>query len=184
MFMTFYHISTSISKIFEKVLLEQLTTYLDNNNLIHNHQYGFRKRHSTEYAALHIVDYLNYEMDLKRTPINLYLDLSKAFDSLSHKILISKLKHYGICDIALKLMKSYPENRKQYVQFDTCTSDMKSIINGVQQESILGPLLFLFYINDFPNSSKLFKFLMYADDTTLFCCLEDIKSDNKRTCFK
>ena len=74
----------SISKIFEKVLLEQLTTYLDNNNLIHNHQYGFRKRHSTEYAALHIVDYLNYEMDLKRTPINLYLDLSKAFDSLSH----------------------------------------------------------------------------------------------------
>ena len=169
----------SISKIFEKVLLEQLTTYLDNNNLIHNHQYGFRKRHSTEYAALHIVDYLNYEMDLKRTPINLYLDLSKAFDSLSHKILISKLKHYGICDIALKLMKSYLENRKQYVQFDTCTSDMKSIRNGVPQGSILGPLLFLIYINDFPNSSKLFNFLMYADDTTLFCCLEDIKSDNK-----
>ena len=111
----------SISKIFEKVLLEQLTTYLDNNNLIHNHQYGFRKRHSTEYAALHIVDYLNYEMDLKRTPINLYLDLSNAFDSLSHKILISKLKHYGIWDIALKLMKSYLENRKQYVLFDTCT---------------------------------------------------------------
>ena len=106
----------SISKIFEKVLLEQLTTYLDdNNNLIHNHQYGFRKRHSTEYAALHIVDYLNYEMDLKRTPINLYLVLSKAFDSLSHKILICKLNHYGICDLALKLMKSYLENRKQYV---------------------------------------------------------------------
>ena len=166
----------SISKIFEK---EQLTTYLDNNNLIHNHQYGFRKRHSTEYAALHIVDYLNYEMDLKRTPINLYLDLSKAFDSLSHKILISKLKHYGICDIALKLMKSYLENRKQYVQFDTCTSDMKSICIGVPQGSILGPLLFFIYINNFPNSSKLFNFLMCADDTTLFCCLEAIKSDNK-----
>ena len=170
---------SSISKIFEKVLLEQLTTYLDNNNLIHNHQYGFRKRHSTEYAALHIVDYLNYGMDLKRTPINLYLDLSKAFDSLSHKTLIGKLKHYGICDVALKLMKSYLENRKQYVQFDTCTSDMKSIRNGVPQGSILGPLLFLIYINDFPNSSKLFNFLMYADDTTLFCCLEDIKFDNK-----
>ena len=169
----------SISKIFEKVLLEQLTTYLDNNNLIHNHQYGFRKRHSTEYAALHIVDYLNYEMDRKRTPTNIYLDLSKAFDSLSHTILITKLKHYGICDVALKLMKSYLENRKQYVQFDTCTSDMKSIRNGVPQGSILGPLLFLIYINDFPNSSKLFNFLMYADDTTLFCCLEDITSDNK-----
>ena len=169
----------SISKIFEKVLLEQLTTYLDNNNLIHNHQYGFRKRHSTEYAALHIVDYLNYEMDRKRTPTNIYLDLSKAFDSLSYTILITKLKHYSICDVALKLMKSYLENRKQYVQFDTCTSDMKSIRNGVPQGSILGPLLFLIYINDFPNSSKLFNFLMHADDTTLFCCLEDITSDNK-----
>ena len=76
-------------------------------------------------------------------------------------------------------MKSYLENRKQYVQFDTCTSDMKSIGNGVPQGSIVGPLLFFIYINDFPNSSKLFNFLMYADDTTLFCCLEDIKSDNK-----
>ena len=144
-----------------------------------NSIFAFRKRHSTEYAALHIVDYLNYEMDRKRTPTNIYLDLSKAFDSLSHTILITKLKHYGICDVALKLMKSYLENRKQYVQFDTCTSDMKSIRNGVPQGSILGPLLFLIYINDFPNSSKLFNFLMYADDTTLFCCLEDITSDNK-----
>ena len=118
-------------------------------------------------------------MDLKRTPTNIYLDLSKAFDSLSHTILISKLRHYGICDVALKLMKSYLANRKQYVQFHTCTSDMKSIRNAVPQGSILGPLLFFIYINDFPNSSKLFNFLMYADDTTLFCCLEDITSDNK-----
>ena len=108
----------SISKIFENVILEQLSTYLDNNNLIHKHQYGFRKHHSTECATLHIVDYLNYEMDLKRTPINLYLDLSKAFDSLFHEILLSKLKHYGIYDAALNLIKSYLENRKQYVQFD------------------------------------------------------------------
>ena len=169
----------SISKIYGKVLLEQLATYFDNNNLIHSYQYGFRKRHSTEYAALYIVDYLNYEMDLKMTPTNIYLDFSKAFDSLSHTILITKLKHYGICVVALKLMKSYLENWKQYVQFDTCTSDMKSIHNGVPQGSILGPLLFLIYINDFSNSSNFLIFLMYADDTTLFCCLEDITSDNK-----
>ena len=105
----------SISKFFEKVILEQLSTYLDNNNLIHKHQYGFRKHHSTEYAALYIVDYLNFELDLKNTPINLNLDLSKAFDSLCHEILLSKLQHYGICDVAINLMKIYLENRKQYV---------------------------------------------------------------------
>ena len=68
---------------------------------------------------------------------------------------------------------------KQFVQFDGYKSDMKTICNGVPQGSILGPLLFLVYINDFPNASKVFNFLMYADDTTLYCCLEDIKSDNK-----
>ena len=78
----------SISKIFEKVILAQLATYLDRNNLIHKHQYGFRKNHSTEYASLHIVDYLNYELDKNRTPTNIYLDLSKAFDSLYHDILL------------------------------------------------------------------------------------------------
>ena len=102
----------SLSKIFEKVILEQLSTYLDNNNLIHKHRYGFRKHHSTKYATLHIVGYLNYEMTLKRTPINLYLDLLKAFDSLFHEVLLSKLEHYGICDVALNLIKSYLENRK------------------------------------------------------------------------
>ena len=69
----------SMSKIFDQVILEQLFTYLDGNNLIHRHQYGFRKHHTTEYAALHIVDYLYYKLDLKKIPINLYLDLSKAF---------------------------------------------------------------------------------------------------------
>ena len=142
--------------------------------LLRKYVYNFRNRLETSDN-----NYLNYETDLKKTPINLDLDFSKAFDSLSHTFLIGKLKHYDICDVALKLMKSYLENRKQYVQFDACTSDMKSIRNGVPQGSIQGSLLFLIYINDFPNSSKLFNFLMYANDTTLFCCLKDIKSDNK-----
>ena len=104
-----------ILKILEKVILEQITTYLDSNNLIHKHQYGFRKNHSTEYAALHIVKYLNYDLDRNRTPTNVYLDLSKTFDTLSHNILLRKLKHYGVCDSALNLMKSYLEDRKQFV---------------------------------------------------------------------
>ena len=169
----------SISKNFEKAILEQLATYLDSNNLIHKHQYGFRKNHSTEYASLHLVDYLNYKMDKRRTPVNFYLDLSKAFDSLSHYILLDKLQHYGLCDVALNLLKSYLTNRKQFVQYNEYSSDMKYSHNGVPQGFILGPLLFLVYINDLPNSSKLFNFLMYADDATLYCRLEDITSKNK-----
>ena len=145
----------SVSKIFERAIMIQLTEYLEDNKLIHSNQYGFRKFHSTEYAALHLADYLNYKMDSRRTPVTIHLDLSKAFDCLSHSILLDKLRFYGINEMAYNLMKNYLENRKQFVQFDSCSSKMKSIDKGVPQGSILGPLLFLIYINDIPNSSNI-----------------------------
>ena len=86
----------SISYIFEKAILTQLTEYLENNSIINPQQYGFRKFHSTEYAALHLTDYIHYEMDIGKTPVNLYLDFSKAFDTLVHSVLLHKIKHYGI----------------------------------------------------------------------------------------
>ena len=172
----------SISKIFEKVILLQLTKYLDENNLICEKQYGFRKNHSTEYAALHIVDFLNYQLDANEIPISVYLDLSKAFDSLRHNILLDKIKHLGITGLAYKLLQSYLLNRQQYVAFKNCRSDLNFINNGVPQGSILGPMLFLIYINDFPNVSKLFNFIMYADDTSLFFLKEDfIRKSTKTT---
>ena len=166
----------SISKIFEKVIFKQLADYLEENNLMYKYQYGFRNYYSTEYAALHLLDYLNSEVDARRIPLNVYLDLSKAFDFLSHSILLDKLKHYGV---AHDLLKNYLENRKQFVQLNDHSSELKCVLNGVPQGSILGPLLFLIYINDIPNSSNVFNFLLYADDTTLFCNLEDIDSDYK-----
>ena len=107
------------------------------------------------------------KMDQNETPINIYLDLSKAFDTLDHNILLEKLDYYGIRDVSLKLFESYLSNRKQYVEFDGINSDLREINTGVPQGSILGPLLFIIYINDLNTVSALFKFIIYADDTSL-----------------
>ena len=168
----------SISKIFEKVIFNQMSDYFENNDLIFKNQYGFRKKHSTEFASLHLTDYLNFKMDQMNTPLSIFLDLSKAFDTLDHTILLAKLKHYGINGISYNLLSTYLTNRKQYVQFESSCSEMLDTQYGVPQGSILGPLLFIIYINDFPNASKVFQFIMYADDTTLSCCVDTIQSNN------
>ena len=157
----------------------QLANYFEHNNIIYPNQYGFRKKHSTEYASLHLVDYISYSMETMSTPLNIFLDLSKAFDTLNHDILLAKLEHYGLNRMAYNLLSTYLRNRKQYVQFESTSSDELHITHGVPQGSILGPLLFIIYINDLPHASKLFDFLMYADDTTLCCCIDNIDGNDK-----
>ena len=137
----------SISKIFEYVLLEQITNYFLDNNMLSPQQYGFRSNHSTELAALNLVDELTYKLDRGIIPLNIYMDLSKAFDTLIHEILISKLKHYGVRGEAIDLIRSYLYQRQQLVEFNGCLSDMRYIETGVPQGSVLGPLLFSIYIN-------------------------------------
>ncbi len=106
-------------------------------------------------------------MDKMNTPINIFLDLSKAFDTLDHKILLEKVKQYGITGVAHKLLESYITNRKQYVEMNGIKSDMLSITASVPQRSIISPHLFIIYINGIANSSNIFNFIIYADDTTL-----------------
>ena len=162
----------AISKVFEKVIFKQLHQFFIDKKLFYNAQYGFRTGHSTEFAALELVDRVTVEMDKMNTPINIFLDLSKAFDTLDHKILLDKLDYYGIKGVAHKLMASYIKNRKQYVEIEDSKSDTLTLTTGVPQGSILGPLLFIIYINDIAHASNLFNFIIYADDTTLSTTLE------------
>ena len=102
-----------LSKVVEKTIAKQLSEYFEENKLFNPNQYGFRTGHSTEHAALELVDKITSQMDNNETPINIFLDLSKAFDTIDHNILLDKLKYYGLDDTAIKLFRSYLTNRYQ-----------------------------------------------------------------------
>ena len=147
----------------------------------YQHQYGFCSGHSTEMAVLETIDRISIEMDKYKTPLNIYLDLSKAFDTINHNILLEKLNYYGVSGMANNLIKSYLTSRKQYVDFQEAKSALLDIKTGIPQGSILGPLLFIIYINDISSVSSLFVPITYADDTTLSSNLNTFLYANHET---
>ena len=112
---------SSVSKIFENVMLDQILNYFINNNILSIQQYGFRAKHSTEFAALNLVEHLTYKLDNGLIPLNVYMDLSKAFDTLIHDILLNKLNYYGVRGVANRLIR-YLSERQEVVQFNDCIS--------------------------------------------------------------
>ena len=156
------------SKVLERLVYNQLDSFLEKYNIMYNYQFGFRKKHSTEQAILELTDKLKSAIDNKQLTCGLFLDFSKAFDTVNHKILLEKLQKYGIRGVPLQWFTSYLTNRQQYVRINTTDSEMLRMTCGVPQGSTLGPLLFLLYINDMPNCSKKLSFRIFADDTNVF----------------
>ena len=157
-------------------------SFLTDNKLFCMEQFGFRPGHSTELAALRLVVHVTNEMDNLNVPINIYIDLSKAFDSLNYSILLKKLRHYRISGCSYELFRSYLSNRLQFVDFNGKMSTELAISTGVPQGSVLGPLLILMYINDLPLVSNIFTMLIYADDTTLYCNVNPNVTDDLLNC--
>ena len=164
-----------LSKVFEKIMYSRLNEYLVELGILYEFQFGFRKKHSTHLALLILLDKLTKALDDGKKAIGIFLDFSKAFDTVNHDILLDKLFHYGIRGPAYKWFQSYLSDRSQYVTYNGVKSPTKQIKCGVPQGSILGPLLFLIYINDLPNVCKVMMPFLFADDTHLFTSGDNIE---------
>lgn len=161
------------SKVLEKIVYNRLLAYFKENKLLYDHQYGFRENHSTSMALVQLLDNITNALDNNDFTIGVFIDLSKAFDTVDHSILLHKLHDYGIHGKELQWFKSYLSDRKQFVTWNGVNSKYMDIQCGVPQGSILGPLLFLIYINDLHFVSEKAFFILFADDTNIFLSDKD-----------
>ena len=157
-----------IDKVLEKLMYARVIKFLEQYKVLYKYQFGFRKNHSTVQAVIEIVDNIIEEIENNNLVAGIFLDLSKAFDVVDHKILLQKLEHYGIRGTCLKWFESYLTNRKQYTVVNGIKSNTEVVEYGVPQGSVLGPLLFLIYTNDISTATNPHKLRLFADDSNIF----------------
>ncbi|XP_065650648.1 uncharacterized protein LOC136078773 [Hydra vulgaris] len=169
-------ILSCFSKLLERIMYNRLYSYLEKHNILYNKQFGFRKGHLTHDAVTDLARRLLDGFVKKSYTLGLFIDLSTAFDTVEHKILLYKLETYGVINSNLKWLQSYLKNRKQGVSYVSTCTKLETISCGVPQGSIIGPRKFLIYVNDIYLSSNMLNFNLFADDTNLFYTHSNIKT--------
>ena len=164
------------NKLFEKIMYNRMKQFIEQEDILFSSQYGFRESYSTEHAIHDIVDKIQTNMDKKLFSCGIFIDLKKAFDTVDHDILLQKLNYYGFRGITNDWFASYLKRRTQTTQIEGKISDKSNVSCGVPQGSVLGPLLFLLYINDIHTCSEKLSFYIFADDTNLLYSDKNLKT--------
>ena len=166
---------SNIDKIFQKLIFKRLMNFLDKHQSLYPMQFGFRAKHSTTLSLMNIVNQIQNALDKGKVACGIFLDLQKAFDTVDHEILLVKLKHYGIRGKTFHWLKSFLSERSQFVSIGNIKSSIVSLLHGVPQGSVLGPLLFLIYINDMHQAVKFSSLFQFADDTNMLNYSKNLK---------
>ena len=167
---------SNFNKIFEKIMYNRMVRFIEEHSILYPSQYGFRKGHSTHHAIIDILEAIQSNMDRRLITCGIFIDLKKAFDTVNHKILLDKLNHYGFRGIINDWFRSYLTDRTQTTLTGSHISEKCVCTCGVPQGSVLGPLLFLLYVNDIHNCSSKLKFFLFADDTNITFADKNLKT--------
>jgi len=168
-------ILSQFSKILEKLFVKRLDDFIAKHNLLSEHQYGFRPNRSTSMAVTELVEQLSTSIENSEYAVGVFIDLSKAFDTIDHSLLLNKLEKYGVRGVAHTWLKSYLSDRNQYVHINGIRSLEAKITHGVPQGSVLGPKLFILYINDICEVLDKLQCILFADDTSLYASGKDLQ---------
>ena len=171
---------SNVDKVLEKLIHKRMIKFLEDNKILYDRQFGFRCKHSTVHGLITITEDIKKSIDNGKLTCGIFIDLQKAYDTVNHKILLKKLEIYGFRGITNDWFSTYLSGRKQYVSVSGVDSNYRDIKHGVPQGSVLGPILFLIYINDLANATIYSRSFNFADDTAILYTDDDPKRLKKR----